>query len=111
MKVIMALALSALLLQQSALAARYEDDDDDDEPTRAKVLQPAQPQTPATRYKARLELLKDQIQIRRDDCKVRSATALEFCGREIDQAELEGRHRLEVQYKEELAKEAGGSDR
>ena len=106
MKVIMALALSGLLLQQSALAARY----DDDEPTRAKVMQPAQPQTPEARDKARLELLKDQIQIRRHDCKVRSATALEFCGREIDQAKLEGRHRLEVQYKEELAKAAGGSE-
>jgi len=111
MKVIMALVLRGLLLQQSALAARYDDDDDDDdEPTRAKLMQPAQPQTPEARDKARLELLKDQIQIRRDDCKVRSATALEFCGREIDQAELEGRHRLEVQYKKELAKTAGGSE-
>ena len=111
MKLFMAFALSALLFQQSALAARYDDDDDDEESTRPAVSQPAQPQTPATRYKARLALLKDQIQIRRDDCKVRSATALEFCGREIDQAELEGRHRLEVQYKEELAKAAGAPER
>ena len=50
MKVIMALVLSGLLLQQSALAARYDDDDDDDEPTRAKVMQPAQPQTPVGGY-------------------------------------------------------------
>ena len=40
-----------------------------------------------------------------------AATSLEFCGRELDQAELEGRHRLEVQYKEELPKAAGAPER
>ena len=108
MKVFFALVLGALLLQQGALAASYDDDDDDDADNPA-VTQQKQPRTPAEIYKARLELLKEQIHARREDCNVRAGNSLEFCGREIDQAELLGRHKLKVQYEKELADEAAAA--
>lgn len=110
MKRLLVLALGLLLIQQSALAANYDDeDDDDDEPVSHSVRRVEVPKTPLARYNARMETFKAQIEVKRDKCRLSSSMSLDFCTREVDQAELQGRHKIETQYKEELAQEAAGT--
>lgn len=99
------LLLVAMLLPHGASAINYDDDDDDDERP-AKSYVTAVPRTPAERYKARMESFNAQIEGRREDCKRREGISKDLCRKEVDQAELQGRHSVETQLKEEQAKEA-----
>jgi hypothetical protein len=107
MKRTLVLMLGMLLLQQGAMAANYDDEDDEDEPCeRRTVVRQTVPKTPDARFQARMEALKEQMAARRADCKLRATISLDFCAKEIDHAEFEGRHRIEAQYKDDLAKAA-----
>lgn len=97
------LLLGTLLIAQAAQAYLDEDDEDeDDRPGRTRI---ETVDTPKARYQARMDMLNARIEMRRKYCKATSRGSMDYCSKEVEQAEREGRYKIEQAYKDELAKE------
>ena len=97
------LLLGALLFAQGVQAYLDEDDEDDeDRPSRTRI---EIVDSPKARYDARMDALKARIDMRRQYCKATSRGGMDYCSKEVDQAEREGRSSIELMYKQELEKE------
>ena len=97
------LLLGALLCAQGVQAYLDEDDEDDeDHPSRTKI---EIVDTPKARYQARMDALNARIDYQRKVCKASSRGGMDYCSKQVDQSEREGRSNIEFMYKAELEKE------
>ena len=104
--------LGALLLAQGLHAMEPDDgseDEDEDRPTtQARV---AHADTAKARYEARMAMLNAQLTHGREYCKAIRASGADYCTKEVDQKEYEGRFKIQQAYKDELAKEQAAKDK
>jgi len=84
----------------------YEDDEDYEEDQPRKAVRA---DTPRDRYDAKLDMLNAQIERKRQICKLSRAQGKDYCLKEADQAEREGRYKLAKELEAALAKEGGES--
>jgi len=85
----------------------YEDDEDYEEEDGAPRVIRAD--SPRDRYNAKLDMLNAQLERKRQFCKLSRAQGKDYCLKEADQAEREGRYKLARELEKELAKEGGES--
>ena len=99
------LLLAAALLTTLGVQA-FEDDDEDDEDYAAKPRTTVRSDTPKDRYLAKLDMLNAKVEYRRNVCKyTRSSGAGDYCTKEVDQLEREGRLNIEKEFKAAMEKE------
>lgn len=104
LRLILICCLLTLVSTAHAFYDDYEDDEDYDEDQPRKAVRV---DTPRDRYDAKLDILNAQVERRRQICKLSRAQAADFCVKEADQYEREGRYKLKKELEEALAK-AGG---
>lgn len=97
------LLLCTLLTLQAAHAYEDDDDDEEDRPARLRV---EKVDSPKARYRARMDMLNARVEAQRNWCKATAHGGMDYCSKEVDQVEREGRYKIEQAYKDELAKES-----
>ena len=91
------------------LAHAFYDDYDDDEDAGEDAPKVVRADSPRDRYNAKLDILNAQVERKRQFCKLSRAQGKDYCLKEADQAEREGRYKLARELEEALAKEGGES--
>ena len=84
----------------------YDDDEDAEEDGTPLVIRA---DTPRDRYNAKLDMLNAQVERKRQFCKLSRARGKDYCLKEADQAEREGRYKLAKELEDALAKAGGES--
>jgi|GEM_PF-1705317 len=82
------------------------DDNDDEEDYKTKRTHVTRLETPRDRYNAKLEILNAKVERRRQICKLQHANSADFCMKEADQLEYEGRRALKDELEAALEKSA-----
>ena len=102
---LMLLAAALLSLQVVHAYSDDEEDEDEDEGYRNRPRSSVRAVTPRDRYEAKLDMLNARLERQRLMCKAQGSSGMSYCAKAVDQAEYEGRHAIEREYKEALAKE------
>ncbi len=82
------------------------DDNDDEEDYKTKQTRVTRLETPRDRYNAKLEMLNAKVERRRQICKNQRSSGADYCMKEADQVEYEGRRELKDELEAALEKSA-----